>query len=85
MKEFVQSEWNRFVIISHVSVHAPGEEKDDAVKDAFYEKLENMYNQIPRNDVKTILGDFDAKIGREELYKPITGENSKHNVSKIME
>jgi hypothetical protein len=38
--------------------------------DAFYEKLDNRYNQIPRN-VTIILGDFSAKIGREELYKPI--------------
>jgi hypothetical protein len=43
--------------------------------------LENRYNQIPRNDVKIILGDFNAKVGREELYKPIIGEHSKHNVS----
>jgi exonuclease III len=58
--------------------------KDAAVKDAFYEKLENMYNQTPRNDDKIILGDFNAKIGRDELYKPIIGENSKCNVT-IME
>jgi hypothetical protein len=70
-----------FFNISCISVHAPSEEKDEAVKDTFYENLENTYNQTPRNDVKIILGDFNAKISREELYKPIIGEHSKHNVS----
>jgi exonuclease III len=70
-----------FLIYPVLSVHAPSEEKDDAVKDAFYVKLGNMYNQTPRNDVRIILGDFNAKIDREELYKPVIGEHSKHNVS----
>jgi hypothetical protein len=61
---------SRFFNIAYISVHTPSEEKDDAVMDAFYEKLDNRYNQIPRN-VTIILGDFSAKIGREELYKPI--------------
>jgi exonuclease III len=81
MKEFVQSELEAYFLIYTVHVNEPSEEKDAAVKDAFYEKLENTYNQTPRNDVKIIFGDFNAKIGRDELYKPIIGEHSKHNVS----
>jgi hypothetical protein len=74
---------SRFFNIPYISVQAPSEEeeKEDTIKAALYEKLENTYNQIPRSDVKIILHDFNAKIGREEQYKSITEEHSKHNVS----
>jgi endonuclease/exonuclease/phosphatase family metal-dependent hydrolase len=67
----------RFFNISYISVHTASEEKEDT----FHEKIQNTYNQIPVSDIKIILGDFNAKTGREE-YKPIIGEHSKHNVSK---
>jgi hypothetical protein len=71
----------RFFNMPYINVHALSEEKEVIIKDTFFDKLENTYNQIPRSGIKIILGDFNAKIGREEQYKPITGENSKHNVS----
>ena len=43
--------------------HAPKEEKDDALKDAFYANLEDLYDKFPAHDIKIVLGDFNAKVG----------------------
>ncbi|XP_023311516.1 craniofacial development protein 2-like [Anoplophora glabripennis] len=57
------------------------EEKEEEEKEEFYERIEGVYNKIPRYDVKMVIGDFNAKIGKEEIYKPIIGSHSKHNQS----
>ncbi|XP_023312234.1 craniofacial development protein 2-like [Anoplophora glabripennis] len=67
--------------ISIINVHCPTEEKEEEEKEEFYERIEGVYNKIPRYDVKMVIGDFHAKIGKEEIYKPIIGSHSKHNQS----
>jgi hypothetical protein len=49
------------------------EAKDDNVKDSFYEELEQVFDQFPRYHIKILLGDFNAKVGRENIFKPIIG------------
>jgi hypothetical protein len=41
--------------------HAPTEDKDDDIKDSFYEELEQVFDQFPRHHMKIMLGDFYAK------------------------
>ena len=48
--------------ISLFFAHAPTEEKYDAVKDAFYANLEDLYDKCPAHDIKIVLGDFNAKV-----------------------
>jgi len=50
-------------------VHAPSEEKSDDSKDSFYEELEQvfLYNFL-KYHMKIILGDFNAKVGRENIF-----------------
>lgn len=43
--------------------------------------LDNTLNEIPRGCVEIILGDFNAKSGREECFKPIIGGHSLHQLS----
>jgi hypothetical protein len=62
-------------------MHAPTEEKEDEVKEAFYEKLEEVYNSTSRNNVKIILGDLNAKIGWEEEFIPYISKESMHDES----
>jgi hypothetical protein len=50
-------------------VHAPNEDKDDVIMDSFYD-------QFPRYHMKILMGDFNEKVGREEIFKPIIGNAS---------
>lgn len=67
--------------ISVVTFYAPTEEKEDDIKDTFYSKLEDTINNIPRYDMKIILGDANAKVGKESIWRSITGKESLHDVS----
>jgi hypothetical protein len=62
-------------------VHAPCEDKGDDVKDSFYEELWRVFDQFPRYDMKILLGDFNAKVGRENIFKPTIGNESLHEIS----
>jgi len=40
-----------------------------------------VYDGAPKRDIKIILGDFNAKIGREVYYRPTIGKYSLHENS----
>ena len=44
------------------------------IKDNFYEKLEHTFKQFPRYHMKILLGDLNAKVGQEDIFKPIIGK-----------
>jgi hypothetical protein len=62
-------------------VHAPTEGKDDVTKDRFYEELEQVFYQFLRYHMKILMGDFSAKVGREDILKLIIGNESLHEAS----
>lgn len=64
--------------ISIISYYAPTEDKEDEIKDDFYDALETVYLTLPSYDTKLLMGDANAKIGREEIWKPIIGQHSLH-------
>ena len=45
----------------------------------FYNLLEQSINQITRSDIKIILGDFNAEVGKKNIYKHIIGNESLRN------
>jgi hypothetical protein len=49
------------------------------MKDRFYTKLERVFNKFPKYDMKIMLGDFNAKICREEIFKQL--RMSLHKIS----
>jgi exonuclease III len=53
-----------------LNVHAPTEDKID-VKDSFYKELERVFDKLPKyyEYIKILLGDLNAKIGREDFFK----------------
>jgi hypothetical protein len=65
-----------------LNVHAPNEDKDNDIRNSIYEELEQVFDQFPRNHKKILVGDFNAKIGREDIFKPIIGNESPHEVNK---
>jgi hypothetical protein len=64
------SRWCNIVVLN---VHAPCEDKGDDVKDRFYEELGRVFDQFPMYDMKILLGDFNAKVGWENIFKPTFG------------
>jgi hypothetical protein len=61
-------------------MHAPTEDKHDDIKASFYE-LEQVFNQFPRCHMEILLGEFNAKVGRKDIFKPVIGNESLHDVS----
>ena len=53
--------------------------KMEELKEEFYNLLEQNINEITRSDIKIILGDFIAKVGKESIYKPNIGNESLHS------
>jgi hypothetical protein len=39
------------------------------VKDSFYEELERIFDKFPKYRMEILLGDFNAKVGREDIFK----------------
>lgn len=46
----------------------PNRNKNDNVKDVFYNELTETYDVITGNVVNIVLGDFSAMCGRERQY-----------------
>jgi hypothetical protein len=40
-----------------------------------------VFDQFPRYYTKMLLGDYNAKVGREDIFKPIIGNESLHEAS----
>ena len=64
----------KYFCINLICAHAPTEDKEDTTRDAFYDKLEVLYNRCPRADIKMLVCDFNAKVGREGIFGPTVGK-----------
>jgi exonuclease III len=68
--------WCHIIVLN---VHAPTEDKIDDVKDSFYEELVHVFDKFPKCHMNILLGDLNAKIGREDLSKPSVWNESNGN------
>src|SRR5215469_18913870 len=71
----LRGRWCNIIVLN---VHAPSEEKSDESKDSFYEELEQSFDHFPKYHAKILSGDFNAKEGRENIFKPTIGNESLH-------
>lgn len=69
----------KYYNLTLISTHAPTEDKDEVVKEDFDNCLEKTCDAIPNYDMKIILGDFNAKVGKETYLHPACGGHSLHN------
>jgi len=85
--EFVRDRMSYIVLrgrqcnIIVLNVYVPSEEKSDDSNDSFYEKLEQGFVHFPQYHTKILLGDLNAKVGRENIFKPKIGNESLHKDS----
>jgi hypothetical protein len=62
-------------------VHTPTDDKSVDTKDRFYEELKHISDQFLKYHMKIMLGDSNAKIGREGIFKPTVGNEILHDIS----
>jgi exonuclease III len=78
----LRGRWCNIIVLN---VHVPTEDKIDDIKDRFYEELEQVFDKFPRYHTKILLGDFNAKAGREDIFKPTLGMRVNTILVMIME
>ena len=71
----------RWYDIIVIKAQAPTEDKDDLINDSFYEELQQTFDHFPRYRMKILLGDFNAKVGLEDIFKPTIAKESLHKIS----
>ena len=60
---------------------APSEKKNYDSKYRFCEELEKVFDNFLKYHMKILLGDFNAKVGRENIFKLTIGNESLHQDS----
>jgi hypothetical protein len=74
----LRGRWFHIIVLN---VHAPTEDKTDDVEDSSYEELERIFDKFPKYSMKTLLGDLNAKVDREGIFKPTIWNESLHKIS----
>jgi hypothetical protein len=65
--------------LTKISTHAPNEEKDEIAKEELYSYLEKACGAVHNYNMKTVLGDYKDKAGKESYFYPACGGHSLHN------
>jgi hypothetical protein len=68
-----------------LNVCAQTENKIGDVKDSFYVELERVFDKFPKQHIRNLLKDFNAKVGREDILKTQLGMKVYTKLVKIME
>jgi hypothetical protein len=74
----LRDRWCHIIVLN---VHAPTEDKTDDMKDSFYEELEHVFDKFPKYHLKILIAHFNAKVDREDTFKPTIGNESLHEIS----
>jgi hypothetical protein len=61
-----------------LNINVPTENKIDDVKDSFYGELEHKF---PKYQMQILLGDFNTKVCREDIFTPATVNESLQEIS----
>ena len=72
---------NQIFNIAIINVHAPTEDSEEIETEEFYSLLERTYDSTPSNYIKIMIGDLNAKRGREEIFRDIIAKESLHLTS----
>ena len=53
--------------IMGIQAYAPTSNSEEAEVEQFYEDLQDLLELIPQKDVLSIIGDWNAKVGSQEI------------------
>jgi hypothetical protein len=70
--------WCHIIVLN---IHAPTEDKTDDVKDSSDKELEHVFDTFPKYHTKILLGGFNAKLGKEDIFKLTIGNESLHEIN----
>jgi hypothetical protein len=51
------------------------------MKNRFYEELEHVFDKFSKYHMKILLGGFNDKVGRKDIFKPTIGNEVLHEIS----
>ena len=69
----------RWFNVTLICAYVPTDVSNDLMKDQWYALLEETMAKIPRHDMLVLLGDLNAKVGREvQAFSPAIGSHSLH-------
>jgi hypothetical protein len=74
----LRGRWCHIIVLN---AHAPTEDKTDDVEDRFYKEWEHVFDKFPKYHMKMLLGNFNAKVGTEDIFKPTIRNESLHEIS----
>jgi hypothetical protein len=69
------------LVIGSLNIYAPTEDKTDDVRNSFYEDFEHVFDKCPKYHIKIMVGDFNAKVGREDIFIQTIWNESLHEIS----
>ena len=66
------TEWSLFVSkanhsISVIQIYAPTSNAEEAEVECFYEDLQDLLELTPKKDILYIIGDWNEKVGSQEI------------------
>jgi hypothetical protein len=64
-----------------LNVCASTQDRIDDVKESFYEELQCVSTNSLNTIMKILLGDSNAKVGGEDIFKPTIGNEGLHRIS----
>jgi exonuclease III len=74
----MRGRWFHIIVLNF---HAPTDDKNHDVKDSFNEELERIFDKFPKYHMKILLGDFNVKVGNEDISTPRIGNENLYEIS----
>jgi len=62
-------------------MYVPTEDKADTEKEKFYDDLQTVIDRTPKSDTILVLGDANAKLGKEDVYNEVSGKHTLYELS----
>jgi len=82
--EFIGDRVSYITLRSHdiivLNMHATTEDKSDDMMHSSHEELACVFDQFTKYHMKILLRDFNAEVGREDVFKPTIGNESLHEI-----